>query len=114
MATLFKKPIEPSLTLALLPPSPLPSLLHSRSLSLPPTSIDSSHKESGESLGNEDWWRWSSPTIQEVKKSQTIGQRSLGLNTFSQASKKRTEGKLVGEWRVGEVLGQGSSGRLII
>lgn len=107
MAALIEKPaVLPSLTLSLLPPSPLPSLLHARCPISPIPSLIFTRN----SVGNQDWWRWSSPTVEEVRNK---NHNTTGLNTFTMGmDSKRREGKLVGEWRVGEVLGRGNSGAL--
>ena len=125
--------------LSLLPPSPIPSAAHSRSpIEVPhllaPSSSFLSTNSSNTSNGtttrtqlptNQDWWKWATPTIDLAAKSLASPTGDLtgiemnmartgvgeGDSGFVGSKEGRKDGKMVGDWRLGQALGSGMSGK---
>ena len=128
--------------LSLLPPSPIPSAAHSRSplevpQLLPPSTSFLSTASSNISLltttttrtqlpTNQDWWKWATPTTDLAAKSLASPEGDMlgiemnmaitgageGDTGFVGSKEGRKDGKMVGDWRLGQALGSGMSGEL--
>lgn len=115
-----------TLSLSLSPPPPSPSSLgacystpasressrnrsarRTASTALPTTS---SRERRGSDAPGSDWWKWSTPTVEDYGKKKTWSR--IGSPGKLVGLKKRSgeEVKMVGEWRVGAVIGKGTSG----
>lgn len=111
-----------NLSLSLSPPPPSPSSLgacystpssrdSSRSrLAHRTSSAQVSRERSGNDAPGSDWWKWSTPTVEDYGKKKTWSRISSPGKLVGLKKRSGEEVKMVGEWRVGAVIGKGTSG----